>query len=160
MGVICSLESAFRNFSTLTKGDIVEFSYNCLTFEILIMETQPEAEGISIIDTDLEVDFAPPKGYVEPKREPRPPPPTMASKLNIDTERYDSISPSGTSTPKSSDGTVVGGGASGPAASAAEAAASGPFRGAGQSLSGKKPKGKANKAIESVDKYSMIRKTE
>ena len=49
------LEQAFRNFSCLTKGDIVEISYNCLTFEILIMETVPDAEGILIIDTDLEV---------------------------------------------------------------------------------------------------------
>jgi ubiquitin fusion degradation protein 1 len=51
----CSLEQAFRNFSCLTKGDIVEISYNCLTFEILIMETVPDAESILIIDTDLEV---------------------------------------------------------------------------------------------------------
>lgn len=49
------LEQAFRNFSCLTKGDIVEISYNCLTFEILIMETVPDAEGVLIIDTDLEV---------------------------------------------------------------------------------------------------------
>ena len=38
------------------------------------METQPGGEGINVIDTDLEVDFAPPVGYVEPER-PKPPPP-------------------------------------------------------------------------------------
>ena len=64
------LEQALRNYPTLTKGDIIEISYNCLTFEILIMEVQPDAEGITIIETDLEVDFAPPKGYVEPTPQP------------------------------------------------------------------------------------------
>lgn len=163
------LEAALSNFSTLTKGDVIEFSYNCLTFEILILEIQPDAEGISIIDTDLEVDFAPPKGYVEPKRQQRAPPPTMASKLNIDTERYDSISASGTSTPRSTDGSVLPmpGGVQGGAATAGsngEASAAGiaklPFQGQGQSLSGKKPKGKKDKPIEGVDKFSLIRRTD
>lgn len=49
------LEEALNNFSALTKGDIVEISYNCLTFEILILEIKPDAESIKIIDTDLEV---------------------------------------------------------------------------------------------------------
>lgn len=49
------LEQALRNFSTLTPGDIIEISYNCLTFEILIMEVTPDADGIAIIETDLEV---------------------------------------------------------------------------------------------------------
>ena len=48
------------------------------------METTPGGEGISILDTDLEVDFAPPVGYVEPERRKVTPQPTMASKLNID----------------------------------------------------------------------------
>lgn len=30
------------------------------------METKPSKKGISVIETDLEVDFAPPLGYVEP----------------------------------------------------------------------------------------------
>jgi ubiquitin fusion degradation protein 1 len=30
------------------------------------METKPSEKGISVIETDLEVDFAPPLGYVEP----------------------------------------------------------------------------------------------
>lgn len=154
------LEAALRNFSTLTKGDIIEFSYNCLTFEILIMETQPDAEGISIIDTDLEVDFAPPKGYVEPKRQPKAPPPTMASKLNINTERYDSISPSGTSTPRSFDG-AVGAGTASAAGGEGAPMRTGPFAGQGQSLSGKKPKARTkDKAIEALDKDTLIRRTD
>lgn len=94
-----------------------------------------------------QVDFAAPKGYVEPTPKPRPPPPTMASKLNIDKDKVDSIPASGTSTPRSTDG----GGAE---------AAAGPFRGAGNSLSGKKLKPKKEKPIEEVDKFSMIRRTE
>ena len=61
-----SLENAFRNFNTLTQGDIVSISYNKKTFDILIMEIKPSGKGISILETDLEVDFAPPLGYVEP----------------------------------------------------------------------------------------------
>jgi ubiquitin fusion degradation protein 1 len=162
------LEAALSNFSTLTKGDTIEFSYNCLTFEILILEIQPDAEGISIIDTDLEVDFAPPKGYVEPKRPQKVAPPTMAAKLNIDTERYDSFSASGTSTPRSNDGTILplqglaqgAGAAGGSGGEASVATPKLPFQGHGQSVSGKKPKGKRDKPIEAIDKYSLIRRTD
>lgn len=147
------LEQAFRNFSALTPGDIVEISYNCLTFEILIMEITPSADGISIIETDLEVDFAPPKGYVEPTPQPRPPPPTMASKLNIDSSRVDSIPPTRTSTPGSMAGTSAAGGSG-------AATPAGPFRGAGQTLSGKKSKGKKERQIEQLDPFSMVRRTD
>ncbi|KAN0064815.1 ubiquitin fusion degradation protein [Thecaphora frezii] len=151
------LEQALRNFSTLTPGDIIEISYNCLTFEILIMEITPEAEGIAIIETDLEVDFAPPKGYVEPAPQPRAPPPTMASKLKIDSTKTESIPPTRVSTPGSSG---RGGGAAGGAAGGSAGAAAGPFRGGGQTLSGKKTKGKKDKPIEQLDKFSMIRRTD
>lgn len=52
---IHSLESALRNFSCLTKGDIIGITYNMLTFDFEIKEIVPEGPGISIIDTDLEV---------------------------------------------------------------------------------------------------------
>ena len=61
------LEQSLRNFSTLTKGDIISIKYNGNLFDILVMETKPEAKGISIVETDLSVDFAPPVGYVEPE---------------------------------------------------------------------------------------------
>ncbi|MCO5549670.1 hypothetical protein L7F22_003143 [Adiantum nelumboides] len=154
------LESALNNFSTLTKDDIIEFSYNMLTFEIKVLEIQPDAEGICIIDTDLEVDFAPPKGYVEPKPQPKALPPTMASKLNINTERYDSISASGTSTPGSHDGAQPNG--VGSAAQGAEGSVRiSAFAGQGQSLSGKKLKAKTKeRSIEAVPDNSMIRRTD
>lgn len=50
------LETALRNFSCLTKGDIIEIYHNMMTFEILIMELKPDdAPGVSIFETDLEV---------------------------------------------------------------------------------------------------------
>ncbi|TPX69750.1 hypothetical protein SpCBS45565_g02167 [Spizellomyces sp. 'palustris'] len=60
------LEQALRNFSTLTEGDIITFKYNDKLFDILVMETKPAGKGISIVETDLEVDFAAPLGYQEP----------------------------------------------------------------------------------------------
>ncbi|KAI8920643.1 ubiquitin fusion degradation protein [Entophlyctis helioformis] len=62
------LEQAMRSFSTLTPGDIITISYNSSLFDILVMEIKPEGPGISIIETDLEVDFAAPLGYKEPER--------------------------------------------------------------------------------------------
>lgn len=65
------LENAFRNFACLTKGDIFTFAYNDTTYSVEVLETRPDiaAKGaIGILETDLEVDFAPPVGYEEPKR--------------------------------------------------------------------------------------------
>lgn len=64
------LENALRNFSALTKNDILSFLYNDTVYEIAVLEVKPETEknAVGIIETDLEVDFAPPIGYVEPQR--------------------------------------------------------------------------------------------
>lgn len=67
------LENSLRHFATLTKGDNIVINYNNKKFEIEIIETRP-SEAISIIEADIEVDFAPPKDYVEPpKMEPSKP---------------------------------------------------------------------------------------
>jgi len=78
------LENVLRNYSCLTKGDIFTFSYNDNTYDVKVLEVKPEhsSNAIVVLETDLEVDFAKPVGYEEPKR------------------------PSGTSTPASS---VAGG---------------------------------------------------
>ncbi|CCE62111.1 hypothetical protein TPHA_0B04420 [Tetrapisispora phaffii CBS 4417] len=62
------LENSLRNFSTLTKDDIIEISYNNKIYRIKILEVKPESplHGICVIETDLVTDFAPPVGYVEP----------------------------------------------------------------------------------------------
>ncbi|KFY46463.1 hypothetical protein V495_02492 [Pseudogymnoascus sp. VKM F-4514 (FW-929)] len=84
------LENAFRNFSTLTKGDIFSFHYNDTVYDVAVLEVKPESDkmGVSMIETDVEVDFAPPVGYVEPER----------------------TKGSGTSTPRSTKGGLPAGG--------------------------------------------------
>ncbi|KAI9763021.1 MAG: ubiquitin fusion degradation protein [Chaenotheca gracillima] len=64
------LENVMRNFSCLTKGDIFSFDYNDQIYEMAVLETKPQTDknAISVLETDLEVDFAPPVGYVEPTR--------------------------------------------------------------------------------------------
>lgn len=67
------LENALRRFATLTAGDIVEIDYNDTTFGIKVLEVKPDSanHGICVVETDLETDFAPPVGYVEPEYTPR-----------------------------------------------------------------------------------------
>lgn len=67
---LCSLETTLRNFSCLTTGDSIMVAYNNKKYYIDIVETKP-ASAISIIETDCEVDFAPPLDYKEPER-PQP----------------------------------------------------------------------------------------
>lgn len=62
------LENSLRHFATLTKGDNIVINYNKKKFEIEIVETKP-SDAVSIIEADIEVDFAPPKDYVEPVKE-------------------------------------------------------------------------------------------
>ena len=99
------LENAFRNFSTLTKGDIFSFHYNDSVYDVAVLEVKPESEkmGVSMLETDVSVDFAPPVGYVEPERKSGTSTPrsikgglvhsqgTMAQAIN-----YDAIAPSST----------------------------------------------------------------
>ena len=61
------LENALRQYSTITKGDMIQIHYNNKLYKLLCMEIKPEGDGISIVETDLEVDFAPPVGYQEPQ---------------------------------------------------------------------------------------------
>ncbi|KAJ6846142.1 ubiquitin fusion degradation protein 1-like protein [Iris pallida] len=65
------LETTLRNFSCLTTGDSIMVAYNNRKYYIDIVETKPSA-AISIIETDCEVDFAPPLDYKEPERPQQP----------------------------------------------------------------------------------------
>lgn len=52
------LENSFRNFATLTQGDIIQITYNSKVYEIKVLEIKPNYDdhgGISIMETDLEV---------------------------------------------------------------------------------------------------------
>jgi ubiquitin fusion degradation protein 1 len=56
----------------LTVNDVIQINYNDKVYEIKVLEAKPFHEdhsGISIVETDLEVDFAPPVGYVEPSKQ-------------------------------------------------------------------------------------------
>jgi ubiquitin fusion degradation protein 1 len=75
------LENSLRHFATLTKGDNIVINYNNKKFEIEIVETKP-SDAISIIEADIEVDFAPPKDYVEP---PKPTPAVPAQPTSTET---------------------------------------------------------------------------
>lgn len=61
------LETTLRNFSCLSTGDSIMVAYNNKKYYIDIVEAKP-AKAISIIETDCEVDFAPPLDYKEPER--------------------------------------------------------------------------------------------
>ena len=67
LSLITRLEKALRNFSCLHEGDTISISYIGQVFDVLVLEAKPST-AISIFETDLEVDFAPPPGYVEPRR--------------------------------------------------------------------------------------------
>ncbi|CAK0858484.1 unnamed protein product, partial [Prorocentrum cordatum] len=62
------LENSLRNFATLTVGDSIVINYNQKTYEIEVVECKP-TNAISIIEADVNVDFAPPKDYQEPERQ-------------------------------------------------------------------------------------------
>lgn len=61
------LETTLRNFSCLTTGDSIMVAYNNKKYYIDIVESKP-SNAITIIETDCEVDFAPPLDYKEPER--------------------------------------------------------------------------------------------
>ncbi|KAG7662909.1 UFD1 [[Candida] subhashii] len=66
------LENVLRKFSTLTVNDVIEVNYNDSIYGIKVLEVKPESsnQGICVVETDLETDFAPPVGYVEPEYKP------------------------------------------------------------------------------------------
>ncbi|XP_014245535.1 ubiquitin recognition factor in ER-associated degradation protein 1-like isoform X2 [Cimex lectularius] len=67
------LENYLRNFSCLTEGDVIPIHYNNRLYQLKVEETKPSS-AVAIVECDMEVDFSPPVGYVEPER-PKPPPP-------------------------------------------------------------------------------------
>lgn len=79
------LENALRNFACLTTGyeillskftvkkncscfrDVVAITYNDRVYELKVLETKP-GQAVSIIECDMNVEFAAPVGYTEPQR--------------------------------------------------------------------------------------------
>jgi ubiquitin fusion degradation protein 1 len=62
------LETTLRTYTCLTVGDSILIDYNNRRYFIDIVEAKPK-DAVSIVDTDCEVDFAPPLDYVEPAPE-------------------------------------------------------------------------------------------
>ncbi|KAJ3514367.1 hypothetical protein NMY22_g14754 [Coprinellus aureogranulatus] len=145
------LEQALRN---LTQGNIIENSYNSMVFGLLAMETKPGGlgEGISVLDTDLEVDFAAPVGYVEPERPKPAAPATMASKLKIDLDSQ--------SRESSRPGSALSGGFEGAPTGQQTISKDGDHW--GETLAGRKTKGKgiSHRKVEQVPEGSKIIRTD
>lgn len=59
------LEHALRNFSCITKGDVICVPYNSKNYHFEIKEVLPQ-DAACIIETDCNVDFDAPVGYKEP----------------------------------------------------------------------------------------------
>mmetsp|Transcript_2461 Transcript_2461/g.2745 ORF Transcript_2461/g.2745 Transcript_2461/m.2745 type:complete len:281 (+) Transcript_2461:41-883(+) len=63
------LENVLRKYAALSKGDIILFRYNNKDYRLLVLEAKPENthNAVSVIEVDLNVDFAAPVGYKEPE---------------------------------------------------------------------------------------------
>ena len=61
------LEQALTSFNTLTQNSIITLSILTQQYSITILEIFPNDKFVSVIDTDLEVEFLPPIDYVETK---------------------------------------------------------------------------------------------
>jgi ubiquitin fusion degradation protein 1 len=64
------LEHALRNFSCVTLGDVIQIPYNSKNYHFELKEVTP-SPAACIIETDCNVDFDAPVGYVEPSRSQR-----------------------------------------------------------------------------------------
>lgn len=65
------LEHSLRNFACLTLGDRIKIRYNDEVYGLLVEAVEPESagsNGISVVETDLSVDFSAPVGYEEVER--------------------------------------------------------------------------------------------
>lgn len=61
------LEHALRNYSCVTVHDIIQIPYNNKNYHFELKDVQP-GPAACIIETDCNVDFDAPVGYVEPER--------------------------------------------------------------------------------------------
>lgn len=61
------LEHALRNFSCVTKGDVIQLPFCNKNYHFELKEVQPQ-DAACIIETDCNVDFDAPVGYKEPSR--------------------------------------------------------------------------------------------
>jgi len=58
------LERTLRDYACLTKGDVIEIRFGGKCYDLDVVELRP-ANAVSIIETDLNVDFCEPKDHEE-----------------------------------------------------------------------------------------------
>ena len=61
------LEHELSQFNTIKKNTSISINFNDNKYAISIIDVFPESEFISLINTDIEVEFIPPLDYVETK---------------------------------------------------------------------------------------------
>ncbi|ODQ65101.1 UFD1-domain-containing protein [Nadsonia fulvescens var. elongata DSM 6958] len=142
------LENVLRNFSTLSVGDIFKFEYNDRIYPIKVLEVKPDIDSyhsISVIETDLEVDFAPPVGYVEP----------TPSRAGTNPSSLDTPQPSGVSTPAGTMANAIGFDDLARSTLSAQQKKD-PFSSGGQKLSGRTVTTKSSQAVENDQPSSEL----
>lgn len=87
------LEHALRNFSCVTKGDVICVPYNKKNYHFELKEVKPK-DAACIIETDCNVDFDAPVGYKDPS--------TLKSDSSSDGKAPPITSPLGTGDSKTS----------------------------------------------------------
>uniref|UniRef100_A0A0N5A3L4 Ubiquitin fusion degradation protein 1 homolog n=1 Tax=Parastrongyloides trichosuri TaxID=131310 RepID=A0A0N5A3L4_PARTI len=60
------LETELAKYCCFTINDLITFRYNDTDYSVKVIELKP-ANAVSVIECDLNVDFAPPEGYQEPE---------------------------------------------------------------------------------------------
>lgn len=65
------LEYTLRTFSCVTIGDKLHFDYNSKEYIMEVVDVKPK-KACCIIESDIEVDFDEPDGYITPKNEIKP----------------------------------------------------------------------------------------
>jgi ubiquitin fusion degradation protein 1 len=119
------LENVLRKFSALTVDDIIEINYNDTIYAIKVLEVKPNqaSNGICVVETDLETDFAPPVGYVESEYQPTK---TKSTNTPIDPSKFNKNAGAGTMAKSINFAKIV-----------AEGTTKQSYKGSGQKLSGK-----------------------
>jgi len=133
------LETTLRQYTCLTVGDTFVIHYNNKKYFIDVVEAKP-GDAIGVVDTDCEVDFAPPLDYVDP--------------YGPDNTKFEDTNSGAINAPTGDKDTDDKAGTSSDAAAEAEAAAQPAtktflaFAGSGNRLDGKKISDVAPKEVE------------
>jgi len=64
------LEQELTNYATLHKGDTINIRYAGRDYAVDILQCKPD-DQVCVVEADVNLDFAAPLDYVEPKPEPR-----------------------------------------------------------------------------------------